>query len=250
MNKHEMELDEILIDIITISKKNNIKIWLEAGTLLGKERNNDFIPWEKDIDFGAWNYDFTKKKYSLFKKQLQDKKYIVTKKFNKSNNLITIKRKKFKCTGDIAIYKKQKNFAYFKLNPIPITKKGKFLKRLHDIINAKKIFNELKFHKFGLMKINYLIIHYLFKWLVTSNLKNEFVKYLKKGIRNNSKDTSWKVPLKFLAKIKKKRFRRLEVYVPSKSLEYLKFRYGATWKKPRSDWNQFEEDKTMIDLNK
>ena len=143
MNKHEKELDEILFNVIDVSKKLNIKLWLEAGTLLGLERNSNFIPWEKDIDFGSWNYDFTNKKYNLFKKKLQNKKYIVTKKFNQSNNLITVKKEKFSCTGDIVIYKKKKNIAYFKLAPIPITTKGKFLKRLHDIINTKKIFNEL-----------------------------------------------------------------------------------------------------------
>lgn len=250
MNKHENELDEILFDVTDASKKLNIKLWLEAGTLLGLERNRDFIPWEKDIDFGSWNYDFTNKKYNLFKKKLQNKKYIVTKKFNQSNNLITVKKEKFSCTGDIAIYKKKKNIAYFKLAPIPITTKGKFLKRLHDIINTKKIFTKLKFHKFGIIKIIYVIIHYLFKFFTSLNFKNYFIRYLKKKINLNSKDISWKVPLNFLMKTKRKRFRGLDVYVPYKSIEYLKFRYGKNWRKPRSDWNQFEEDRTMIDLNK
>ena len=47
MNRYEKELDEILFDVIDVSKKLNIKLWIEAGTLLGLERNSNFIPWEK-----------------------------------------------------------------------------------------------------------------------------------------------------------------------------------------------------------
>jgi len=38
MNKYENELDEILLDVLSASKEINIKLWLEAGTLLGFER--------------------------------------------------------------------------------------------------------------------------------------------------------------------------------------------------------------------
>ena len=34
MNKYENELDIFLFDILEISKKTNLKVWLEAGTLL------------------------------------------------------------------------------------------------------------------------------------------------------------------------------------------------------------------------
>ena len=248
MNKYENELDKILLDILIASKEINIKLWLEAGTLLGCERENNYIPWEKDLDLGVWGKDFTKKKYILFKKILENKNYLVTKKFNNSNNLITIRKFNLNCSADIAIYTKKGNFAYFKLKPIPIHTKGKFFKRIYDIIKTKNILDELKFHKFGITKIIYILFHYIFTYFATSNLINNFIKYLKKKISRNSKDISWHVPLKFLKKIKKKKFRNLFVYVPVKSIDYLKFRYGKTWKKPRSDWNQFREDKTMLGL--
>jgi len=162
--------------------------------------------------------------------------------------LITIRKLNLTCNADIAIYTKKGNFAYFKLNPIPIYTKDKFFKRIYDLIKTKDILNELKFHKFGITKIIYIILYYLFKYLASLNLSKNLTRYLKKKISINSKDVSWKVPLKFLKKIKKKKFRNLVVYVPVKSIDYLKFRYGKTWKKPRSDWNQFKEDKTMLDL--
>ena len=54
------------------------------------------------------------------------------------------------------------------------------------------------------------------------------------------------MPLKFLKKIKKKKFRNFNFFIPYKSKEYLKWRYGDDWLKPRSNWNQFEEDKTLV----
>ena len=60
MNKYENELD-VLFDILEVCKKTNLKVWLEAGTLLGCERNN-YIPWDTDIDLGCWNKNIAAKK--------------------------------------------------------------------------------------------------------------------------------------------------------------------------------------------
>ena len=61
MNKYENELDVFLFDILEVCKKTNLKVWLEAGTLLGCERNNNYIPWDTDIDLGCWNKNMSKK---------------------------------------------------------------------------------------------------------------------------------------------------------------------------------------------
>ena len=60
MNKYENELDKILLDVLSASKEINIKLWLEAGTLLGCEQQNNYIPWEKDLDLGVWDKDLKK----------------------------------------------------------------------------------------------------------------------------------------------------------------------------------------------
>ena len=75
----EGELDIILRDILNVSKNIKLKIWLEAGTLLGFMRDNNYIPWENDIDLGLWNFILTKEKYKKFKKEMTKKSYIVEK---------------------------------------------------------------------------------------------------------------------------------------------------------------------------
>jgi len=51
---------EILCDIDSYCKKNNIKYMLSGGTTLGAVREHDFIPWDDDIDIMMPRADFEK----------------------------------------------------------------------------------------------------------------------------------------------------------------------------------------------
>ena len=46
------KLKNLLIKVIDIFNKINIKWWADGGTLLGLIRNNSIIPWDDDIDIG------------------------------------------------------------------------------------------------------------------------------------------------------------------------------------------------------
>ena len=246
MNKYADELDLLMKDTLEVTKDINIEIWLEAGTLLGCKRDNDYIPWEKDIDFGSWQHLLSIKKYKKFKKKMIKKKYIIS----KTGNVVTIRRLGFTCFVDIALYKKVQNTAIVPLKNISVTNLGKLFERLIILFKSKNISKTLEFHKTNFIKILYIIIYFIFVFFTPNVLKKKFIKITKKYLKKNSKDLSWKIPLKFLFKTKKIKFRNFVVSIPHKSLDYIKFRYGNNWKTPRPDWNQYTEDKSMALVQK
>ena len=51
---------ELLIRLLDVCKKHNLKIWADAGTLLGTVREHGYIPWDDDIDMAMLRPDYDK----------------------------------------------------------------------------------------------------------------------------------------------------------------------------------------------
>lgn len=61
----------LMSKIHNILTTNNIKYWVEGGSLLGAVRHEGIIPWDDDIDIGILDKDF-EKIIPLFEKQMYD----------------------------------------------------------------------------------------------------------------------------------------------------------------------------------
>lgn len=53
----EMDIAQKLLEVCN---KHNLRIWAEAGTLLGAVRHKGFIPWDDDMDFSMMREDYEK----------------------------------------------------------------------------------------------------------------------------------------------------------------------------------------------
>lgn len=57
---YQNNLIEMLPYVTELLKKNNVKYWLDWGTLLGAVRDGRMIPWDFDIDLGIYSEDVAK----------------------------------------------------------------------------------------------------------------------------------------------------------------------------------------------
>lgn len=60
LRESQLRMLDILLDIDRVCKENNIKYWLDSGTLLGAIRHKGFIPWDDDLDIGMFRDDYLK----------------------------------------------------------------------------------------------------------------------------------------------------------------------------------------------
>ena len=72
LRKAQQRMLEMLVFFDDFCKKNNLRYWLDGGTLLGAIRHQGFIPWDDDIDINMPAEDFTKLVKLFGDKQIGD----------------------------------------------------------------------------------------------------------------------------------------------------------------------------------
>jgi len=187
----KIQLD-ILKDIDNFCKKNNIKYWLDYGTLIGAIRHSGYIPWDDDIDIGMLREDYDKflKEYNKNNNQYQfiscenDKDYLFP--FGKVIDTNTILYEPDENGIKIGVY--VDIFVHDKASDNNLDNKKSYQKRdLYNKLRIAQIFPNL-YDKTSLKKrlLRFFVNLYL-KFLP----KNYYTKkIIKNSMKYNNKDTS------------------------------------------------------------
>tara|TARA_Y100000741_G_scaffold358480_1_gene337702 strand:- start:2701 stop:3405 length:705 start_codon:yes stop_codon:yes gene_type:complete len=217
--------------VIKILNDNNIKYFIDQGSLLGIIRENRILPWEDDLDFGLFSESYDKNQIidifvkNGFTRQELDLSYVSSLHFIYKNQR----------TVDFTFYKKENNFgvSYF---PVSESFKRRILK-LILLLLQKKHYSTLNLSKpKRLFLILFRII--LFPFSFSSIFKDFILKKINEDRRTLKR---YKIPLDYIDKTKKITFMETEILIPSKPKDYLVYQYGLNWKKVIKNYNWEKE---------
>lgn len=246
-NQKENALIDLLRQVNDVLDKQNIEFWLECGTLLGAVRDGKFIPWEHDIDLGAWREKVPENvKISVYK-ELCDRGFKVW----IAENHMNIKKGEDFC-ADINFYRLNNNEAIMPKSE-PINVEGKFLSLFlkvlsvpyhYKVLPGQNIFREANFKKKFVIFIRIVLITIsrILPFLLRKQLTIILSQIYKKM---KFKDVSWVVPSDYFTNLYTMEFYGIEFRVPAKKEEYLAYRYGEDWHTPRKNWVTNENDGTV-----
>ena len=269
LNKIQKLSLDTLKEVQDIFLSLGIQPWIDQGTVLGAIRDGDFIPWDDDIDVSVWKRDSDKhpELWSIFR---QAGFHVFFFRTIGSVKLI----KKHPTFGwrsvDIHRYAEVGDNAYihFGTTRIPALVKACFrvvnfidmileFKRGPDI-NYKLVQPHL--HKItnrvGQVDIplrasgNSALLNGVLKLLavITPQIVLFYIKHFVSQIRIifGCRPLYVESPKWYFERLADFNFLGLPVKVPSPVEEYLRFKFGPDWRKPRRDWNFSLEDGGVV----
>ena len=228
MNKKEEFWLSELVKVGNLLDESNISYFLDHGTLLGAVREKGFIPWDNDIDLGVVNFEINKK-FNVLKKLIS--------KFHKLG---------FSCKffGDtLFLFKRDVEIGikFYSYNDRSYS--GYFI----------------DYKEFNIYSVLYLIVNYRFYYKVNffSKIKNFiyasrtikiFLKPFEKLFlkKSNLDFVFLNVSKNYFEKLSAIKFYHKKFPIPSDTKNYLSFKYGSTWEKPKKNYNYLKEDGAII----
>lgn len=225
---------ETLRKIKKILDKNNIKYWLDEGTLLGAVREKKLIEWDHDIDLSIWYRDLEKIK-PLFN---EINKLGVEVCFFKWKKHIKILGKGYEIDINLYHLKNGKATRMWYVH-------NKFGKIIDYIIwtqylknHENKKFNAPLFITKILVKSSNITPKY-FNKIILKTLLHVYAKF-------GCKVIEMEVPSHFFTNLSNLEFYKMTFKVPEKNEEYLEYRYGKDWRIPKKNYVYHKEDHSIV----
>ncbi len=238
MNRKDIQKKEELLlknlkDTKEIFDKNDITYWLDWGTLLGAIRDKKIIEFDDDLDLSTFSYNWEKVNSVLpeFEKKGFNIINISRIKIDEGFFHESIILERFGYDLDICFYQlKSGTFFHTMLNTTNLISRG--LNILHYLFSDKFLTQPQSI----LWKIAVKIKPYLSR--LPSKLKKSFSNKIMKILKRFYDFNLVIVPGHHFEKLEHTMFYGLDFNVPSNSDDYLKGKYGETWRIPNKNFNK------------
>ena len=216
LREWQFELLDLLKTFDQICRENNVKYWLDFGTLLGAIRHKGFIPWDDDADTSILKSDLDKI-LPILKERFKNSDFIIRERAETCNNFqIRIKHKRYNLGLDI--------FPVYYYSQTILTDETK-KEITNKIINARKIFEKKYPTKYmdeptiekAQKDIKELHEKFIAPLDCDSTQKNVLIRGIEFPYLRNEyvMDPDWIFPLK------EAEFENYKFLIPNKSEEYL-----------------------------
>ena len=248
----EMQAVGILREVKLILDRNNIKYWLDSGTLLGAIRDKKIIPWDTDIDIGLWYRDLSQV-YEVIK-EIKHFNCEIIYKYGPISEFGEIENSRIGSLRGIFI---KKNGIALGIEPYVLLNdeaKRTFLleKRSSFTMYIQRLINIIsKSHQRDINNNFSLKTKLLLKLLNLIPLKcimifKNILFYIYKKGKVNIAYIPAGIPAQFFGKFSKIWFYDMEFNIPQNYEKYLSFRYGVDWRIPRKKWVHYINDGSSI----
>ncbi len=233
IQKKEELLLKNLKDTKEIFDKHKITYWLDWGTLLGAIRDKKIIEFDDDLDLSTFSYNWEKVNSILPEFEQKEFKVINISriKFDKGFYHESIILERFGYDVDLYFYQ-LKNETYFHTMLPMINFVSRGLNVLHYLFSDKLRMNQTS----TLWKITVRIKPCLF--FIPLKLKRFLSNKIMKTLKRFYNLSLVIVPGHYFEKLERIKFYGLDFNVPSNGEDYLKSKYGETWRTPNKNFNK------------
>jgi len=242
-NLREAQL--IMLDMLKviddICRDQNIKYWLDAGTLLGAIRHKGFIPWDDDLDIAMERSDYNKfieiiksyknDRYQFKCKELDENyEHFYAKLTDKENYLVEYKG--FENDGifvDIYpfdFYDRETRF-YDKVFAQLFSQKklGMKIFKKYRSGNYNKLYDLIRLFRLAILQL--MPLNLVYRWLYRKDATSK--KYLGYNLNSGSSE---RFKTETIFPLKQQNFEDMACYTPNNSHDYLTTFYGSYFELP------------------
>ena len=236
-----------LREVREVLNKYKVEFWLDSGALLGAIREGKLIPWDHDIDLGAWYKDLDKIIDAC--KELKSRGFVIDSLVcEKGEEAITVNvdRKReypivielHKVKNDMLVRKNLQNPGFDKETRLrQLFRRG--LKYVVWVLSRPSFVGDNpkyvpKMVHIALIKVVLLMPDKMVKFL--DNILSKIIYKL---------GYIWveeRIPANFFRKFSTIEFYGMKFKVPCPVEKYLEFRYGKDWKIPKKNWSFSRDD--------